>query len=342
VATQPAFRFPPSSAWVTRGLDLGNLNGRGPIRFDEEHRITVPSGGRLVARTVDGARADGSEWTLAAGQSVVFRAGDRLQHSSAPRVQFESDKRVPGSPVSGIAWAAGRPPQWPRCAGLLVTLLFGALALCRPGYPTPTSRSAVTMVAVGGLVAFLWAQVWAIYSLLVSPDVYVGAVTPARLLALPALLDAHPAGNMLQVVPLVGGLAGFIASSIALRERLGALDATGGGEIGRDLGLWSGIFAIAGLAAVWRLDCWSLVLLALGAAGSSLGAVALGSAAAALRGMATFAGSVGLVVFSALEVMGHIRPGAAGLLGAVLAYPALAAVPATILTLRVCRAVVSR
>jgi hypothetical protein len=341
VATQPAFRFPPSSPWVTRGLDLRSINGRGPIRFDEEHRITVPLGGRLVARTGEGARADGPEWTLAAGQSVVFRAGDRLQHSSAPRVQFESDKRVPGSPVSGIAWAAGRPPEWLRCAGLLVTLMFGALALCRPGYPARTSRSAVAMVAVGGLVAFLWAQVWAIYSLLVSPDVYVGAVTPARLLALPALRDAHLAGDMLQIVPLVGGLAGFIASSIALRERLGALDATGGGEIGRDLGLWSGIFAIAGLAAVWRLDCWSLVLLALGAAGSSLGAVALGSPAAAVPGMATCAGSVGLVVFSALGVMGHIWPGATGLLGAVLAYPALAAVPATILTLRVCRAVAS-
>lgn len=343
VATQTAFRFPPSSPWVTHGLDLGSINGRKPIRFDEEHRVTVPSGGRLFGRTADGARPDVREWTLAAGQSVVFRPGDRLQDSAAPRVQFEPDKRVPGAPVSGIAWAAGRPTDWPRCAGLLVTLLFGALAVCRAGCPARTSRSTVAVVTVGGLVAFLWAQVWATYSLLVSPDVFLGTVTPDRLLALPALRDADLAGlSTPQIVLLVGGFAGFLASSIALRERLGALDPTGGGEIGRDLGLWSGIFAIAGLAAVWRLDCWSLVLLALGAAGSSLGALALAPAAAALPGLATPAGSVGLGVFSALAVMGHLRTGTEGVLGAVLAYPALAAVPAAILTLRACRAAASR
>jgi hypothetical protein len=339
VAAQPAFRFPTNSPWVTHGLPLGSINGRGPIRFDEEHRITVPSGGRLLGSTVNGSLPDGLEWTLAPGESVVFRPGDRLQHTSTPRVQFEPGKRVPGSPISGIAWAAGRTPDWARCAGLLVTLLFGALALCRAGHPMRMPRSAVTALAAGGLVAFLWAQAWAVYALLVSPDVLLGTVTPDRLLALPALRD-HPAGSLLQSSLLVGGLASFLASSIVLRERLGALDATGGGEIGRDLGLWTGVFTIAGLAAVWRLDCWSLVLLGLGAAGSTLGAIVPGSAA--LNGRAAFAGSVGLVVFSVLTAMGHLHPGTEGLLRAVLAYPALAAVPAASLTLRVVGATASR
>jgi hypothetical protein len=135
---------------------------------------------------------------------------------------------------------------------------------------------------------------------------------------------------------LAGGLAGFLASSIALRERLGALDRTGGGEIGRDLSLWTGVFAIAGLASLWHLDCWSLALLALGTAGSSVGATALGSAAAP-PGIATFAGLVGLAVFVALAVAGQVRGGAEGLLGAVQAYPALAAVPAAAVVYRVCR-----
>jgi hypothetical protein len=341
VAAQPAFRFPASSAWVTRGLPLESISSRGPIRFDEEHRVTVPSGGRLSARTADGGRPDRQEWTLAAGQSVVFRPGDRLQDSSAARVQFEPDKRVPGSPVSGVAWAAGRPPDWVRSAGLLVTLLFGAAALCRPVRPERTSRSTVAVVAVGGLVAFLWAQLWAVYSLLVSPDVLLGTVSPDRLLVLLTMRE-DPAGPLLQSLPPVGGLASFLASSIVLRERLGALDATGGGEIGRDWSLWTGVFALAALAAVWRLDSWSLALLGLGAAGSSLGAVRLGSAAVARPGMAALAGSVGLVVFSVLAAMDHMRPGTRGLLGAVLAYPALAAVPVAILMLRVCRAVASR
>jgi hypothetical protein len=342
VATQPAFRFPARSPWVTRGLPLESINGRGPIRFDEEHRVTVPAGGRLLTRSVDASRGEDHEWKLAAGQSVVFRPGDRLQNGSAPRVRFESDKRVPGSPASGIAWAVGRPPDWPRCAGLLVTLLFGAMALCRAGIAPPASRAGVAVIAVGGLVALLWAQIWAVYALLLSPDVLLGTMAPERLLALPALWLDDPAGPVFQSVLAVAAFASFLASTIALRGRLGALDSTGGGEIGRDPGLWIGVFVTAGLAAVWRIDAWALVLLALGGAGSSLGIVALRSGAAASPGVATFAGSVGLVVFSGLAVIGHIRPELGRLAGAVLAYPALAAVPAAMLALRVGRAASSR
>src|SRR5262249_34594102 len=54
VSAQAAFRFPASSVWVTRGLPLGGIGDRGPILFDEEHRITAPSGGRLSARTAAG------------------------------------------------------------------------------------------------------------------------------------------------------------------------------------------------------------------------------------------------------------------------------------------------
>jgi hypothetical protein len=342
VATQPAFRFPSSSPWVTRGLPLGSINGRGSISFEEEHRVTLPSGGSLLARIANGSRPESLEWTLTAGQSVVFRPGDRLQSGSAPRIQFQADRRVPGSPPSGIAWAAGRPPDWPRSAGLLVTLLFGALALCRVGGPAPVSRSTVAMIAAGGLLAFLWAEMWAVYALLLSPEVFLGKVAAGELLVLPALRVDDPAALLLRSILVVGGFASFLASSIVLRERLGALDSTGGGEIGRDLGLWTGVFAIAGLAAVWRLDAWSLVLLALGGVGSSLGVLALESSAAAAPGVATVAGAVGLVVFSGLAVIARVRPGAGALAGAVLAYPALAAVPAALLAFRICRSASSR
>jgi hypothetical protein len=340
VAALPAFRFPATSPWVTRGFPLENIGARDPIRFDEEHRVTVPSGGRLAARSSDGARPDGKEWMVAAGQSVVFRPGDRLLAAPDVRVQFEPDKRVPGAPVSGVAWASGQPPDWGRSAGLLVTLLCAAGALCRPAAARPASRSAVVVVAAGGLAVFLWTQAWAIYSLLLSPDVLLGAVTPDRLLVAVTLRE-DPLRDLLQSLPLIGGLASFLASSIVLRERLGDLDATGGGEIGRDLGVWAGVFAIAGLAAVWRLDAWSLALLGLGVAGSTLGAVRLGSAATGPVA-AGVAGTVGLAVFSGIAVMGHMWPGTRGVLGAVLAYPALAAVPAAVLARGLCRAVSSR
>jgi hypothetical protein len=339
VATQTAFRFPPTSAWVTDGRELRLIHGRGPIRFDEEHRLTAPAGGRLSAHTLDAGRASELEWTLTPGQSVTLRPGDQLDGDSAPRLQFEPNKRVPGSPPSGIAWAAGRPPDWPRLAGLVVTLLYGALALCRAGDPARASRSTVALVAGGGLVAFLWAEGWAVYSVLASPDLFLGGVTAERLLAVPALGDGHPARPALQALLLAAGLAGFLASSIALRERLAALDRTGGGEIGRDLTLWAGVFAIAGLASLWHLDCWSLTLLALGMAASSVGPAALGSGSAAQPGVATLAGLIGLVVFVALAGAGQLRGGAGGLLGAVEAYPALAAAPAGTLVLWICRGV---
>ena len=101
------------------------------------------------------------------------------------------------------------------------------------------------------------------------------------------------------------------------------------------------MFAIAGLASLWQLDCWSLALLALGTAASSVGATALGSSAATPPGVATFAGLVGLAVFVALAVAGQVRGEADGLLGAVQAYPAVAAVPAAAVVLRISRWAVS-
>ncbi len=340
VASETAFRFPPTSEWVTDGRDLKLIHGRGPITFDEEHRLTAPAGGRLLAHTLDGGRASDLEWNLAPGQSVTLRPGDQLDRDSAPRLQFEPDKRVPGSPPSGITWASGRPLDWPRVAGLTMTLLFGALALCRAGDPTKASRFTVALAAGGGLVAFLWAEGWAVYSVLVSPDLFLGGVTAERLLALPAPGDGHAARPALQALLLAAGLAGFLASSIALRERLAALDRTGGGEIGRDLGLWACVFAIAGLASLWHLDCWSLTLLALGMAASSVGPAALGSGRAAPSGVVTLAGLTGLVVFVALAAAGQLHGGAGGMLGAAEAYPALVAAPAGVLVLWVCRSLV--
>ncbi|PYO55133.1 MAG: hypothetical protein DMD83_20950 [Candidatus Rokuibacteriota bacterium] len=79
VATLAAFRFPPTSSWVTAGRDLRLIHGGAPLLFEEEHRITAPAGGRLFARPPDGGRARDLEWTLTPGQSVTFRAGDLIR-----------------------------------------------------------------------------------------------------------------------------------------------------------------------------------------------------------------------------------------------------------------------
>jgi hypothetical protein len=324
VASQSAFRFPPSSPWVVTGRELGALRGGGPLVFDEVHRLTAPAGGVLRARTQDGARLADIEWTLAPGQTVTLRAGDEIARGATLRLRFEADKRVPGAPPSGMVWAAGRPRGWLERLGLAVTLLVGAAALLRAGLRPRLRRDGAGFVAGGLLLAFGWAQAWAVYALLEAPDLLLGGVTVERLLELPApALFAEPWRRSLQALLLAAGLAAFLASSLALRERLGALDATGGGEIGHDPGLWAGLFGGAALASLWPVDPWALSLLALGGAGCALGPAALWPPRRART--ATTAGMVGLLVFAAMAAL-SLRGSAGGLSGA--AYPALVAAPA--------------
>jgi hypothetical protein len=324
VASQSAFRFPPSSPWVVTGRELGALRGGGPLVFDEVHRLTAPAGGVLRARTQDGARLADIEWTLAPGQTVTLRAGDEIARGATLRLRFEADKRVPGAPPSGMVWAAGRPRGWLERLGLAVTLLVGAAALLRAGLRPRLRRDGAGFVAGGLLLAFGWAQAWAVYALLEAPDLLLGGVTVERLLELPApALFAEPWRRSLQALLLAAGLAAFLASSLALRERLGALDATGGGEIGHDPGLWAGLFGGAALASLWPVDPWALSLLALGGAGCALGPAALWPPRRART--ATTAGMVGLLVFAAMAAL-SLRGSAGALSGA--AYPALVAAPA--------------
>jgi len=330
VATQPSFRFPPSSPWVTTGRELALARGRAPLVFDEVHRLTAPAGGALRVRTLDGTRLADIEWTLSPGQVITLRAGDELSRSPSLRLRFEADKHVPGAPPSGVAWADDRPHRGLRRAGLLVTLLVGSAALLRAGLVVRLSRDGVGFVAGGLLVALLWAEAWAVYALLNAPDVLLGGITLERLLELPApTLFAEPWRRTLQGFLLVAGLAAFLASSVALRERLGALDPTGG-EIGRDPGLWAGLFGVAALASLWPVDPWALTLLALGGAGSALGPATLVPPRRAVLG--TTAGAVGLLVFAAAAA-GQLRGAGGGLLGAMAAYPALAGAPAGALLL---------
>jgi hypothetical protein len=333
VATQAAFRFPPASPWVTTGRSLATVHGRAPLVFDEVHRLTVPAGGVVRARTLDGNRMADIEWSLAPGQSVTLRAGDELLPGAPVRLRFEADKRVPGAPASGMAWAEDPPRRWLERLGLLVTLLVGAAALLRAGLTIRLSRDGAGFVAGGLLLAFVWAQAWAVYAMLQSPDLFLGGVTLERLLELPgAALFAEPWRRALQAFLLVAGLAAFLASSVALRERLGALDPTGGGEIGRDPGLWAGLFGGAALASLWPVDPWALTLLALGGAGCALGPATLYPPSAGRAGLATTAGLVGLVVFATFAAI-QLRVAGGALLGPVVGYPALAGAPAGALVL---------
>ncbi len=328
VASKAAFRFPPASPWVTAGRDLKMTRGGAPIVFDEEHRLSAPAGGLLRARAVDGNRVADIEWELTPGQSVTLRPGDEIERTSTLLLRFEAGKRVPGAPPSGVAWAEGRARDWPRRAALFFTLLAGAVVLLRVGTAVRPSRLVVALVGGGLVVGFLWAQAWAVYSVLGAPDLFLGGVTAERLVEPPNVALVGPFWRrLLQAALLAAGLAGFLASSIALRERLGALDRTGGGEIGYDLGLWAGVFGVAGVASLWPVDPWWLTTLALGGAASALSPAVVWPAPAERPAAATAAGLVGLGTFAALALAAELR-GSGSLGAAVLAYPAVVAAPA--------------
>ncbi|HEX6078777.1 MAG TPA: hypothetical protein VF197_04035 [Methylomirabilota bacterium] len=333
VAGQPAFRFPAASPWVTTGRPLAAVHGRAPLVFEEVHRLTAPAGGVLRARTLDGTRLSEIEWTLAPGQSVTLRSGDELVRGAPLRLRFEADKRVPGAPPSGAAWAEDRPHRWLARSGVLITLVLGAAALLRAGITVRLSRPGAGFLAAGLLLGFAWAQLWAVYAMLQSPDLFLGGVTPERLLEVPgAALFAEPWRRTLQMFMIAAGLALFLGSSMALRERLGALDPTGGGEIGRDPGLWAALFGAAALASLWPVDPWTLTLLALGGAGCALGPATFWPPAPSRAALATTAGVVGLLVFATLAAA-QLRGGGDGLLSGLVAYPALAGGPAGVLVL---------
>lgn len=334
VASQPAFRFPAGSPWVTEGRPVGHRRGSLALRFEEEHRVTPLDSDPLRVEVSDQGRVQIQEWTLSPGQSVTLRPGDRLQVDRPRRLKFEADKRIPGAPVSGIAWAdstgALDPLPWLRLLGLGLTLLAGAVGLAgRAGSPG-TTRAGVAAGSLALLAALAWGECWAVYAARWAPEFFLGGVSAAGLLELPALvLRGTPWGAPLVGLTLVGLLALFLAGSVALREQ--------GLPGEEDPGLWIGIFAVAALAALWPLEPWSLALLGLGLAASTLGLPALMGTPAGEQGAGAVGVWIGLGVFAAMTALGRVWVPSGPVAEALLAYPALVAAPVAAVSLRVAR-----
>jgi hypothetical protein len=331
VASRPAFRFSRDSPWVTEGRDLSIAVRGAPLLLEEEHRLTVPGGGVLRALVTDGDRSGTREWRLEAGQGVTLRPGDRIEADPGLRLRFDAGRRIPGAPVSGMAWADGPAPVWGEPLALAVTFVGGAIGLFgRAGLLRP-SRGQVAITGAGLLLALALAQGGAVYGILQGPEVFLGGVTAARITELPMLaLGAVPGAAALQGVLLVGLLAGFLASAVALKDSPSPAGARSDGDIGRDLGLWAVIFAGAGVASLRAVDPWAMTVLAMGAAASAIApAVLVSGAGPRVAPAVTWLALGGFVLLSAL------RPyrAAPGPLGLVLQYPAVVAAPASLAVL---------
>lgn len=341
VASLPAFRFSPDSQWVTEGRRAGARRGPLTLLFEEEHRVTPLDPGPFRIEVSDLGRRQVQEWTLAPGQSVALRPGDRLQVDGTTRFKFEAGKRVPGAPLSGIAWAdASRSPRRVmliRLLGLGLTFLGGALAFV--GLPGPIRASRLS-IGLSGLVFLLglgWAECWAVYAVRWAPEFFLGGTMAAGLLDLPALALRGPWGSSLVWVGLTGVVALFLAASVALREHLAAAEWETAAWLATDRGLWTGIFAVAALAAFWPLDPWFLVVSALGLGASTLGPLVLVGTPADRPAIATWALGCGLVLFLAVTAAGRLGIPAGVVSREVAAYPALVAAPVVAFILWVAR-----
>jgi hypothetical protein len=181
------------------------------------------------------------------------------------------------------------------------------------------------------LAAVAWAEGWAVYAARLAPDFYLTPARAGALVRLPAFALDPAWGRRLGGLVVIALFALFVASASALRGRIAALD-RGGGELGRDVALWAGVFGVAVVASLWPRDPWTVLVLAFGVLASSLGPVALAGVPSSSRA-AELACAAGLGAFALVAIVGQLASGS----GAVTRYPALYGCAAAWMTLALAR-----
>jgi hypothetical protein len=285
----------------------------------------------------DLGRVQVQEWTLAAGQSVMVRPGDRLAVEPGVALRFEANKRIPDSPRSGISWADPPPPSLGtelfRFLGAGFTVLGGATALLASERSVVLARGQGAIAGAGYLLAVAWALGWATYAVVLAPELFLGGVTPDELFELPALaLRGTRWGPWLGWLLILGGFVSLLASAAALRDLL-----TRRALEGRDPGFWAGMLGVAVLGSVWSPDPWSVLLIAFGLGASTLAPLRwIGSGEARPRAISVAVGG-GLCVFLALAAARQLVTAPGPWAQTLLTYPALVAGPVTVVLLRLSR-----
>src|SRR5207247_7264803 len=158
-------------------------------------------------------------------------------------VRFETGRRIPNTPASGVAWADGRIGATrvaPLVAlGAVVTLVGGALGLITNGAGTRPSvrphrslavldpsarphRSLAAVVAAPMVVLpfVLGAAAWGLYGIALAPELAVVPLALAPLVEVTARLDPAEWRAPFAVVVVGGVIALFLGLALAWRLRL--------------------------------------------------------------------------------------------------------------------------
>ena len=315
IAARPAMTFDARSAWITNGRVFGE---RTILTFQEAHRViaAAPATWRVIER--DPPAIVVREWRLGVGDALTLRPGDQLAIAAGARVRFETGRRIPNTPASGVAWADGRIGATrvaPLAAlGALVTLVGGALALTSTR-PSARPHRWLTLVAAPMVVLpfVLGAAAWGLYGIALAPELAVVPLALAPLVEVTARL--HPASwrEPFAVVVVGGVIALFLGLALAWRLRLsellhaGSATVRGGAPPSRAMaaGVTALTVALAATLAVQGGDPWQWFVWALGLAASAAAAPRL--AMAGPRGELVGA-LMGGVAFGVLVITADFAP----------------------------------
>jgi hypothetical protein len=310
VASRAAFVFPEhgATARFTRATTL---------EFTEVHRVVALGAAAVRVTEQEGTGTVVREWLVSENEAVMLRPGDRLALPAGAHVRFEAGKRVPGAPPSGAQWADAPSRRTVdallAATGLAVTLLGGAAALV----PRSTRASAAVLP-----LAVAWVAVCCgIYTADLAPELTLADAPVAGLLRVARALPQAGAAALVSVIACAGLLALFIAAAQALRPRVTEAARASAPAV------WTAIFALAAVGAVWTVDAARVLLAALGLAASAWAAPLFGAGDGKHRKgwTAAWMGSIaGALAFGALAALAARLPDWAGGIGD---YPAVVAAP---------------
>lgn len=318
LASRPVVAFDESSVWVTQGRTLSTPTS---VTLTEAQRMTATS--IAMWRVVPGDDGDGSalEWRLVPGDSLALRSGDQVLLPAGAGVRFESGRRVPGAPISGVAWADATASSaldgLLAAAGAVVTLVGGGLTLLASPSASKTSvRSHVALLATASVV--IVAVCWGVYAADVGADLALGVPAATAFMRLPSVAVSGAWGGALEVVTAVA-ITGLLMTAVTtLADRVA--DAWSIGSTRHASVLRAAVVTAGALVALVPTTAWNALMLGLGLAAAGLGPT-LVDAPPPLRLMASVTGAVAVVSLALAD------PWLSPIAPALSAYPALLAIP---------------
>jgi len=320
LASRPVVAFAESSAWVRQGRTLSTPTS---VTLTEAQRMTATNTAiwRVVAG--DGGGPAEFERRLAPGDSLALRSGDQVLLPAGAGVRFESGRRVPGAPLSGVEWADATAHSalggLLAAAGAVFTLVGGGVALLASPASARTPARSRVLLSASVLVIILIAVCWGVYAADVGADLALGGPAAAAFVRLPSVAISGAWGGALAVATAVA-IIGLLMTAVTTLADRAAGAWTGGAATHHARALRAGVVIVAAVLALVPATAWNVLMLGLALAAAGLGPT-LVDAPPPVRLIASVTGSLAVVSLALAD--SWLAPTAPVL----SVYPALLAVP---------------